>query len=210
MERELNERLRAGDRDAFGELFDAYGRAVHAYAVRLTGDRAVAEDVMSLTFLEAWKRRGKLRGEVCDVRAWLFGVATNVARNTSRAARRHRAAMARLPPPEPLPDVSDGVVRQLHDAARLAAVARAVRRLRQRDREVLALVVWSGLGYAEASVALGVPVGTVRSRLSRARHRLRLLVDEELGGEAADREQRAVSSGRPPRRAVKAGRESAG
>ncbi|MFD5769121.1 RNA polymerase sigma factor [Streptomyces sp. NPDC127049] len=210
MERELNERLRAGDRDAFGELFDAYGRAVHAYAVRLTGDWAVAEDVVSLTFLEAWKRRGKLRGEVCDERAWLFGVATNVARNTARSARRHRAAMARLPPPEPLPDVSDGVVRHLHDAARLAAVARAVRRLKRRDREVLALVVWSGLGYAEASVALGVPVGTVRSRLSRARLKLRLLVDEELGAEAAGRERQAVPSGDLSGRDTRAGRESVG
>lgn len=208
MERELNERLRAGDRDAFAELFDAYARAVHAYAVRLTGDWAVAEDVMSLTFLEAWKQRGKLKGEVRDVRAWLFGVATNVARNTARAAHRHRAAMARLPPPEPLPDVSDGVVRHLHDSAQLAAVARAVRRLKRRDREVLGLVVWSGLGYAEASVALGVPVGTVRSRLSRARRKLRLLVDEELGRGTADVEQSAVPSGRPPAGELKTGRES--
>ncbi|MFB6901149.1 RNA polymerase sigma factor [Streptomyces hydrogenans] len=183
MERELNRRIRAGDRDAFAELFDGHARGVHAYAVRLTGDWALAEDIMSLTFLEAWKQRKKLGDEVGDVRAWLLGVATNVARNTARAARRHRAAMARLPPPEPLPDVSEGVVRQLQDTARLAAVTRAVRRLKRSDREVLGLVVWSELGYAEASEALGVPVGTVRSRLSRARRKLRLLMDEELRGE---------------------------
>ncbi|MFF2777364.1 RNA polymerase sigma factor [Streptomyces sp. NPDC058052] len=193
MDRELNDRLRAGDRDAFAEIFDAHARTVHAYAVRLTGDWAAADDIMSLTFLEAWKRRGKLRDEVGDVRAWLLGVATNVSRNTARAARRHRAAMARLPPPEPLPDVSDGVVRQLHDTARLAAVTRAVRRLKRGDREVLGLVVWSELGYAEASAALGVPVGTVRSRLSRARQRLRLLVDEELAVEAPAVEPRRPS-----------------
>lgn len=180
VEMQLNERLRSGDRDAFAEIFDDHSRAVYAYAVRLVGDWATAEDIVSLTFLEAWKQRGKLRGEIGNVRAWLLGVATNVARNTTRAARRHRAAMSRLPPMEPLPDFSDGIVRQLQDTERLAAVARAVRRLKQADREVLCLVVWSELGYAETSAALGVPVGTVRSRLSRARRKLRELVEEEL------------------------------
>ncbi|GHF93373.1 CU044_5270 family protein [Streptomyces hydrogenans] len=94
MEGEPNQRIRAGDRDAFAELFaelfDGHARGVHAYAVRLTGDWALAEDIMSLTFLEAWKQRKKLGDEVGDVRAWLLGVATNVARNTARAARRHR------------------------------------------------------------------------------------------------------------------------
>ena len=180
MERQLNERIRSGDRAAFAEVFDRHARVVYAYAVRTTGDWALAEDIVSLTFLEAWRRRDTLRGEVRHVRAWLLGIAANVTRNTARAARRHRAAMSRLPPPEPLPDFSDEVAGQLADAERLAAVARALKRLKQSEREVFGLVVWSGLGYAEVSEALGIPVGTVCSRLSRARQKLRVLVRTEL------------------------------
>ncbi|MEV5441641.1 RNA polymerase sigma factor [Streptomyces sp. NPDC052644] len=180
MELPLNERVRSGDRAAFAEIFDAHARVVYAHAVRTTGDWALAEDVMSLTFLEAWRLRDKLRDEVRSVRAWLLGIATNVMRNTSRSARRHREAMSRLTFPEALPDFSDEVVGQMVDAQRLAAAARALQRLKRTEREVFALVVWSDLGYAAAAEALGIPVGTVRSRLSRAREKLRRLVDEEL------------------------------
>lgn len=176
----LHERVRSGDRTAFAEIFDEHARVVYAHAVRTTGDWALAEDVMSLTFLEAWRLRDKLRGEVRSVRAWLLGIATNVMRNIARAARRHREAMSRLPPPEALPDFSDAVVGQMADAERLAAAARALQRLKRIEREVFTLVVWSDLGYAAAAEALGIPVGTVRSRLSRAREKLRRLVEEEL------------------------------
>ncbi|MFE7130925.1 RNA polymerase sigma factor [Streptomyces sp. NPDC057638] len=176
----MNERVRSGDRAAFAEVFDQHARVVYAHAVRTTGDWALAEDVMSLTFLDAWRLRHKLTGEVRNVRAWLLGIATNVMRNTARAARRHRAAMSRLPPPEPLPDFADEVVGRIADERELRAAARALRRLKRGEREVFALVVWSGLGYAAAAEALGVPVGTVRSRLSRAREKLRRLVAEEL------------------------------
>jgi RNA polymerase sigma-70 factor (ECF subfamily) len=189
----LNERIRDGDRTAFAEIFDEHARVVYAHAVRTTGDWAVAEDVMSLTFLEAWRLRAKLAEEVRSVRGWLLGIATNVMRNTARAARRHREAMSRLPPPEPLPDFSDDVVGQMADGQRLAAVSRALRRLKRTEREVFTLVVWSDLGYAAAAEALGVPVGTVRSRLSRAREKLRRLVEEELAADAQCVEPRRPS-----------------
>ncbi|MFD7439268.1 RNA polymerase sigma factor [Streptomyces sp. NPDC059861] len=179
----LHERVRSGDRTAFAEIFDEHARVVYAHAVRTTGDGALAEDVMSLTFLEAWRLRDKLRGEVRSVRAWLLGIATNVMRNITRAARRHREAMSRLPPPEALPDFSEELVGQMADAQRLAAAARALQRLKRTEREVFTLVVWSDLGYAAAAEALGIPVGTVRSRLSRAREKLRRLVEEELGAD---------------------------
>ncbi|MFF4173781.1 RNA polymerase sigma factor [Streptomyces sp. NPDC001744] len=179
MELPLNERVRSGDRAAFAEIFDEHARVVYAHAVRTTGDWALAEDVMSLAFLGAWRLRDKLRDEVRSVRAWLLGIATHVMRNTSRSARRHREAMSRLSLPEPLPDFSDEVVGQMVDAQRLAAAARALQGLKRTEREVFALVVWSDLGYAAAAEALGIPVGTVRSRLSRAREKLRRLVGEE-------------------------------
>ncbi|MBD2835134.1 RNA polymerase sigma factor [[Kitasatospora] papulosa] len=177
----LNERVRSGEREAFAEIFDQHARVVHAYAARSTGDWTAAEDVMSLTFLEAWRLRHKLRDEVVSVRPWLLGIATNVLRNSARAARRHRKAMARLETEVVHPDFSDAVVGQLADSQRLEAASRALLRLKRSEREVFTLVVWSGLSYPAAAEALGVPTGTVRSRLSRARVKLRQMVEAELG-----------------------------
>jgi RNA polymerase sigma-70 factor (ECF subfamily) len=173
-------RLRAGDQSAFGEIFDDHAAALYQYAVRTLGDWATAEDVVSLTFLEAWRLRGSLREEGESVRPWLFGIATNVLRNTTRAARRHRAALGRLPAREHVPDFAEELAGRLDDTAELAAARRALARLRRTEQEVVRLCVWSGLDYAAAAEALGVPVGTVRSRLSRARARLRELAATEL------------------------------
>jgi len=163
-------------------LFDTFAGVVHRYATRWTGDPSAAEDVVSLTFLEAWRLHEKLLPEGGSVLPWLIGIATNVLRNRSRSARRHRDALRRIPGPPPEPDFADDLIDQVYDAARLAAAHRAVGRLRQAEREVVLLCVWSGLDYVGAAEALGVPVGTVRSRLSRAREKLRKLVaaDPEL------------------------------
>ncbi|MEU8922424.1 RNA polymerase sigma factor [Kitasatospora sp. NPDC048545] len=180
MELSQRARLRAGDQDALGELFDEHAPAVYGYALRTLGDWAAAEDVVSLTFLEAWRLRGKLHEGDDDLRPWVFGIATNVLRNTARAARRHRAAISRLAEREPVPDFADELVSRIDDGAQLAAVRRALPGLRRSEREVFRLCVWVGLDYASAAQALGVPVGTVRSRLSRARARLRSLAEDEL------------------------------
>ena len=169
---QLRRRIRAGDHDAFGELFDAYARSVYNHAFRLTGDWAQAEDIVSLTFLDAWRLRGRLDEEGGSPRPWLLGIATNVTRNTRRAARRHAAAVSRLPRDEAERDFADEVAARLDDSAELALVRTALTTLRRAEREVLALCVWSGLDYRAAAEALGVPVGTVRSRLSRARAKL--------------------------------------
>ncbi|WP_262284577.1 RNA polymerase sigma factor [Micromonospora sp. MA102] len=172
-------RIRAGDPEAFRELFDDHARSVYNHGFRLTGAWSAAEDVVSLTFLEAWRLRERVDvdAEAGSLRPWLLGIATNVARNVRRAARRHAGALARLPPPEVVPDFAEEVVGRLRDRERLARVRTALAALRQPEREVLALCVWSGLDYAEAAAALGVPVGTVRSRLSRARGKLQKLVN---------------------------------
>ncbi|MFJ3422685.1 RNA polymerase sigma factor [Streptomyces sp. NPDC086082] len=169
---QLRRRIRAGDHDAFGELFDAYARSVYNHAFRLTEDWAQAEDIVSLTFLDAWRLRGRLDEEGGSPRPWLLGIATNVTRNTRRAARRHAAAVSRLPRDEAERDFADEVAARLDDTAELALVRTALTTLRRAEREVLALCVWSGLDYRAAAEALGVPVGTVRSRLSRARAKL--------------------------------------
>jgi RNA polymerase sigma factor (sigma-70 family) len=176
MDGSLRARLRAGHASAFAELFDEHADVIYRYAVRSCGNWAVAEDVVSATFLEAWRRRGTLNPGEDPVRPWLFGIATNVLRNTARGSRRHLAALARIPAAAVEPDFTGAVAEQLDDAAQLAVTRRAMAGLGRKDREVIELCVWAGLDYAEAAGALGVPVGTVKSRLSRARVRLRELV----------------------------------
>lgn len=176
----MHARIRAGDPEAFRELFRDYAQLVYRHAVRSSGDWVMAEDVVSLTFLEAWRLREKLRDEGETPRPWLMGIAVNVLRNTARAARRHDRALAGIPRGDVLPDFADELVGRMADAEQLAAAKKALGALRRSEREVFTLCVWSGLGYAEAAEALGVPVGTVRSRLSRARARLRKLTDGEL------------------------------
>ncbi|MFI8372234.1 sigma-70 family RNA polymerase sigma factor [Streptomyces sp. NPDC085466] len=187
----MRERFRAGDPSALGEAYDAHARVLFQYAYRMCGDRAAAEDAVSATFLEAWRCRGRVHAEGGSLRPWLFGIATNVLRGAAREARRRDAALARLPDRGVLPDFSDAVASRLADEERLRAARVALGRLRRREREVFGLVVWAGLDYATAGEALGVPVGTVRSRLSRARERLRTLAEAEL------RSARRGHGGRP-------------
>jgi RNA polymerase sigma-70 factor (ECF subfamily) len=96
-------------------------------------------------------------------------------RNRRRASRRHAAALARFAPPDLPPDFTEEILDRLDDERDMAGVLRLVSRLPQRQQDVLALCVWTGLSYEDAALALGVPVGTVRSRLARARIRLREL-----------------------------------
>ncbi|MDT0322888.1 RNA polymerase sigma factor [Streptomyces millisiae] len=188
----MHARVRAGDPEAFRELFRAHAGLVYGYAARATGDPSLAEDVVSLTFLEAWRLRGRLRDEGETPRPWLMGIAVNVLRNATRAKRRHERAMARLPAPAVVPDFADELVGRAADAERLAAAKRALAALSGGERQAFMLHVWSGLSYEETARALGVRVGTVRSRLFRARVRLRRLTDAELGGEPV------ASGGQPP------------
>ncbi|MEU8761453.1 sigma-70 family RNA polymerase sigma factor [Streptomyces sp. NPDC048659] len=189
----MRNRFRAGDTEALGEAYDEHAQVLYRYALRVCGDQAAAEDVVSATFLEAWRCREKLRPEGDGLRPWLLGIATNILRGTAREARRRDTALARLADRGVLPDFADEVVTRLYDTEQLAAARAALTRLRRCDREVFALVVWAGLDYAAAGEALGIPVGTVRSRLSRARDRLRALADAEL---KAVRKARRGPSGR--------------
>ncbi|WP_329118913.1 RNA polymerase sigma factor [Streptomyces sp. NBC_01465] len=194
MDTQLRARIRAGDHDAFGVLFDACSRSVYNHAYRLTGDWALAEDIVSLTFLEAWRLRAKVEEDGGSLRPWLLGVATNVTRNVRRAARRHAAAVARLPRDEGVRDFADAVASRVDDTRQLALVTAALAGLRRPEREVLSLCVWSGLDYAAAALALGVPVGTVRSRLSRARSKLARALEPE-GGRGQMRGDRTAAVG---------------
>jgi RNA polymerase sigma-70 factor, ECF subfamily len=176
----MRARIRAGDREAFAALYEEYARSVYNHVYRLTGDWSTAEEALSETFLAAWRTRHAVEPEGGSLRPWLLGIATNKARNANRGIGRRLAFLARRPAPEPVADIADATAGRVDDTRRLAAVRQVLGGLHRQEREVLALCVWSGLDYAEAAEALGIPVGTVRSRLSRARTRLRRLTDEQL------------------------------
>jgi RNA polymerase sigma factor (sigma-70 family) len=164
---QLWDRAVAGEPWAFGELFDRHAGAIFAFCVRRTGDRAVAEDLMSATFLHAWRRRADVdltQGPL----PWLYGIAANLVRRHLRGASRRAAALAAVPVDAAVPDPSERIVERLDEAGRLARVMSALRSLPEDDQELFVLCVWQELSYGEAAAALGVPVGTVRSRLSRA------------------------------------------
>ncbi|MFD6974003.1 RNA polymerase sigma factor [Streptomyces sp. NPDC059979] len=186
MSTDLRTRIRAGDPSAFGELYDSHARAVYNHAFRLAPDWAAAEDVMAETFMQAWRLRHRIDPEGGSLRPWLLGVATNVARGHYRGNRRYRAAARAAAEAETaLPDHAEEVAGRLDDRRRIAAALRALSALRRPEREVLALCLWEGLEYTAAAEALGIAVGTVRSRLSRARAKLRRLTEAELTGASA-------------------------
>jgi RNA polymerase sigma factor (sigma-70 family) len=174
MTTDLRALVRAGDRDAFGQLFDLYARAVYNHGFRLTADWALADDVVSATFLEAWRLRGRVEPDGGSLRPWLLGIATNITRNLRRGDRRYRAAAlacSRLD--QVVPDHAGTVDSRVDDGSRLAAAMAVLAALPRADREVFTLCVWEELDYASAAKALGIPIGTVRSRLSRAREKIR-------------------------------------
>jgi len=186
-DRELWRAAAEGDTDAFAMLYEQYADRIYSYCFRRTASWATAQDLTSTVFLEAWRRRGAVTfGEDGSVAGWLFGVANNVVRGDQRSQRRHREALTKLPPPVAEPDLADDTSSRLDSEAQMRRVLIALDRLSESDREVLALSVWSGLSQPDVARALGVPVGTVKSRLARARQRLHVLAD---GRPASDGQQ---------------------
>jgi RNA polymerase sigma-70 factor, ECF subfamily len=177
--------LSSSDREAFGEIFRRHARAVFAICYWRTGDAAMAEDVTSVVFLEAWRRRELVVLEQRSALPWLLGVANHTSRNAIRSLRRYTQAVKRLDGRRQLPTDND-VIDRIDAETSLKLVNETVRDLSEQDREIVLLVFWSGLSYEATSVALGVPVGTVRSRVSRTRRKLQLrLGDNRVTKEAS-------------------------
>ena len=168
------------DSAAFGDLFERHANAIYNYCFRRVGDWATAEDLLSIVFLEAWRRRDA-NVPPDKIAAWLFGIATNVVLNQRRSQRRYAAALKRLPRPRAEP-FAEPVDERLDDERQMRKVLALIHRLPRHEQDVFALCAWFDFSYEDASVALEIPVGTVRSRLSRARARLREL-EESFGHE---------------------------
>jgi RNA polymerase sigma-70 factor (ECF subfamily) len=177
--------LSVKDPEAFGEIFRRHARAVFAMCYWRTGNAAVAEDVTSVVFLEAWKRRDAVVLEHRSALPWLLGVANHTSRNATRSLRRYSQALKRLDGHRTLLD-DDAVIDRLDAEISLNTVNEVARELNEQEREIVLMVFWSGLSYESAAVALGVPVGTVRSRVSRTRRKLQLrLGDHRVTKEAS-------------------------
>jgi RNA polymerase sigma factor (sigma-70 family) len=162
----------------FGEIFHRHFAVVYGYLRRRVG-ADLAADLASETFVVAFRRRSAYDHRYPDARAWLFGIATNLLRQHRRTERRRMAAYARnLPERAGAADPGMDAAEDRVQAGSLGGLlGLALNGLQSRDRDVLLLFAWADLSYQEIGLALGIPTGTVRSRLARARRRLR----ESLG-----------------------------
>ena len=178
------------DAPAFGLLFDRYAGLLYRYLARRVGADE-AETLVGEVFRIAFERRATFDPEYQSARPWLYGIATNlVAGHRRREARRLRATARLLSRTGPSDDATEAADERLDAASLWPSVAEAVNRLPPGERDALLLHVWEGLTYDEVAISLQVPVGTVRSRLNRARRRLR-----ELNGSSG--QQLAEVSARP-------------
>jgi RNA polymerase sigma-70 factor (ECF subfamily) len=152
--------------DAFEEIFARHWRAISGYLARRVG-LDVGEELAAEVFVRAFDRRARFVPQDGNARPWLFGFAAQVLHDHRRRERRYTRALARLPV-SPLgdPRAVDGLV---PDTGPLIA---ALRRLPLATRETILLWVWADLSYEQIAQALGVPVGTVRSRIARGRSAL--------------------------------------
>ena len=175
-DRVLWRQAREGDGTAFGVLFERHAGRIYNYCFRRTGDWAAGEDLTSVTFLLAWRSRGRAPLQAESALPLLYGIATNALRNHRRSLKRCRDAFARLPleRAEEVDFAEEGAIR-LDDEVAMRQVLSLFARLPRRQQDVVALCDWSGLSYEDAAAALDIPIGTVRSRLARGRRRLREL-----------------------------------
>jgi RNA polymerase sigma factor (sigma-70 family) len=173
----------------FAAIFDRHAPAVHAYLARRIGRDA--DDLLAETFLVAFERRERYRTAVTDARPWLLGIATNLLRRRAREEVRLYRALARtgIDPVggNAAPSPAERVAERVDASHAVRALAGTLADLPRRDRDALLLLAWGGLDYQEIARALGVPVGTVRSRLHRARSRLRGALEPLQPGVTEDR-----------------------
>jgi RNA polymerase sigma factor (sigma-70 family) len=171
------------DPDAFAVLFDRHADEVHRYAARRLGTEA-ADDLTAETFVIAFQQRRRYDLSRSQAMPWLYGIVTNLISRHRRAEARRLRALSRVAGTAPAEGRGDGEALADRVVARVSAesaqhdLAAALAGLSARNRDVLLLIAWGDLDHTEAAQALGITVGTVRSRLHRARTGVR----KALGG----------------------------
>jgi RNA polymerase sigma-70 factor, ECF subfamily len=172
---QLLRRIGQGNEDAMAAFYREHGRVVLSQVLLVTGERALAEEILQDTMLAVWRGAGSFRGE-SSVRSWVIAIARRQTRDRLRG-RRLRVVddsfLADQPGSGPGPEA------MALDRAELAEVTDAIRDLASPHREVLGLVFGSGLSLPEVAGVLEIPVGTVKSRLTAARTALCRVLDEK-------------------------------
>jgi RNA polymerase sigma-70 factor (ECF subfamily) len=167
-----------GRPERFAAIFDRHAPHIQRYLARRLG-RQTADDLVAETFLVAFGKRARYDLARTNARPWLYGIATNLASQHNRdEVREYRLRSAIVPDPHPVSH-DDRVATQVSAQARHRELAAALADLTAGDRDVLLLIAWEGLSYEEVAQALTIPVGTVRSRLNRARRQVRAVLSEE-------------------------------
>jgi RNA polymerase sigma factor (sigma-70 family) len=179
-------RASVADPQLFRALFERHFEAIFRYFGRRLG-RAAADDLTAEVFLRAFEKRGSYDLSYESARPWLFGIAANLLRRSRRKEERRLRALAKQPAEVPGADDEGaaGDARLDYEATR-PVLARALASLRADEREVLLLVAWADLSYEEVGRALAIPVGTVRSRLHRARGHMRTVLERECADDPKD------------------------
>jgi RNA polymerase sigma factor (sigma-70 family) len=162
--------------ECFAAVFDRHYGRIHGYVARRLG-ASLADDLASETFLLAFARRDRYDVAQADARPWLYGIASNLIARHHRAEQRRYRALARSGLDEVSEGHADRVAVRLDAAVRAAPLAAALAEISAGDRDVLLLVAWAELTSEQAGQALGIPAGTARSRLHRARARVRAALD---------------------------------
>lgn len=182
----------------FAEIFDRHFEAIHRYLARRVGGQ-LADDLAAETFVEAFRARGRYDERFPDARPWLHGIAANLLRHHYREERRRLMAYVRRGVDPVAPDETERAESRADAHALGPRIALALASLRSADRDTLLLFSWADLSYGEIARALEVPVGTVRSRLNRARKRVRELVGDTgqhvIEDDVVPRAKRGVTHG---------------
>jgi RNA polymerase sigma-70 factor (ECF subfamily) len=180
-----------GEPQVFAAIYDRHAAVLFRFLVRRVG-RDTADELLGETFRVAFQRRGSFDTRHPSARPWLFGIATNLLAKHRRGEARRLRALSRLGADAP-EGVADRVAARVDAEMRWRRVGEAIAELPAAERDALLLHVWEGLTYDEVGAALGIPTGTVRSRLNRARQRLREL---DMPGGEEPHSDRAPARGR--------------
>jgi RNA polymerase sigma factor (sigma-70 family) len=156
----------------FAAVFERHHPAVHRYLARRLG-ADLADELAAETFAVAFAKRKRYDDSFADARPWLFGIATRLAQRQWRREERELRAYARTGTDPAAPSHDERVTAQADSAAAAPALAAALAALSRDERDVLLLYAWAELGYPEIATALSISAGTVKSRLHRARQRVR-------------------------------------
>jgi RNA polymerase sigma factor (sigma-70 family) len=162
-----------GDGVAFTAIFDRHGDRVWRHAWRLMQHRQDTEDVVAAAFAEAWRRRARVRIVDESVLPWLLVTTTNCARNARRSLRRNDRLIAHIPLGPDAPDPADVAGDRFERLDAGTAVAAAMRELREKDAALISLVLLEEVPLADAAAALQMTYGAAKTRIHRAKQRLR-------------------------------------